>query len=147
MKKPPARPAFKLLGRSEALTPPEPDKAILETFPNRHPARPYWVRFECQEFTSMCPVTGQPDFAAIHIRYVPDRLCLETKSLKFYLASYRHTASFNEEIVNRILDDLVAVTRPRQMVVEGRFAARGGIALTVDAQYPAVSGGADASGG
>jgi 7-cyano-7-deazaguanine reductase len=141
MKKRATRPAFKLLGRSESLHPSKPDKAILETFPNRHPARPYWVRFDCREFTSMCPVTGQPDFAVIQIRYVPDRLCLETKSLKFYLASYRHTAAFNEEIVNRILDDLVAVSRPRRMVVEGRFAARGGIALSVDAEFPEISGG------
>ena len=84
----------------------------------------------------MCPVTGQPDFASIHIRYVPDKLCIESKSLKFYLASFRHTRSFNEEIVNRILEDLVAVCNPRRMEVHGEFSPRGGISVTVDASFP-----------
>ena len=84
----------------------------------------------------MCPVTGQPDFARITIDYVPDKTCIESKSLKFYLASYRNTRSFNEEIVNRILEDLVAACRPRQATVHGDFAARGGISVSVDACYP-----------
>jgi len=84
----------------------------------------------------MCPVTGQPDFARITIDYVPDRLCIESKSLKFYLASFRNTRSFNEEIVNRILDDLVKACSPRRVIVHGEFAARGGISVTVDAAYP-----------
>lgn len=84
----------------------------------------------------MCPVTGQPDFAAIHIRYIPDTQCIETKSLKFYLASYRNTRSFNEEVINRILDDLVAACAPRCLEVHGEFASRGGISVTVDASYP-----------
>ena len=84
----------------------------------------------------MCPVTGQPDFARITINYVPDKLCIESKSLKFYLASYRNTRSFNEEIVNRILEDLVTVCRPRQAIVHGEFAPRGGISVSVDARYP-----------
>lgn len=84
----------------------------------------------------MCPVTGQPDFAEITIEYVPDKLCIETKSLKFYLASFRQTRSFNEEIVNRILDDIVKACAPRRALVHGEFAARGGISVTVDAAYP-----------
>lgn len=84
----------------------------------------------------MCPVTGQPDFAAIQIRYVPDAQCIETKSLKFYLASYRNTRSFNEEIVNRILEDLVAACAPRSLEVHGEFSSRGGISVTVDASFP-----------
>jgi len=105
---------FRLLGSSETTFPSKPTAATLETFPNRFRKRSYWINFDCPEFTSMCPVTGQPDFATIHIRYVPNALCIESKSLKFYLASYRHTRSFNEEIVNRILEDLVAACSPRR---------------------------------
>jgi 7-cyano-7-deazaguanine reductase len=83
----------------------------------------------------MCPVTGQPDFAGITIEYIPDKLCIESKSLKFYLASYRNTRSFNEEIVNRILEDLVTACQPRQAIVRGEFAPRGGISVSVDARY------------
>lgn len=127
---------FRLLGSSEARYPDQPTAAVLETFPNKFRKRGYWITFDCSEFTSMCPVTGQPDFAVIHIRYVPEALCIETKSLKFYLASYRHSRSFNEEIVNRILDDLVKACGPRRMEVHGEFSARGGISVTVDASYP-----------
>jgi 7-cyano-7-deazaguanine reductase len=84
----------------------------------------------------MCPVTGQPDFARITIEYVPNTLCIESKSLKFYLASYRNTRSFNEEIINRILEDLVTACHPREAAVHGEFAARGGISVSVDARYP-----------
>ena len=87
----------------------------------------------------MCPVTGQPDFAKIIIQYVPDKLCIETKSLKFYLASFRQTRSFNEEIVNRILEDLLSACQPRRLWVQGSFASRGGINVTVDASYPEAS--------
>lgn len=127
---------LRLLGRSEAKYPSRPAAGILETFPNRFPQRGYWIHFDCSEFTSMCPVTGQPDFAVIRIRYVPGQRCIETKSLKFYLASYRHTKSFNEEIVNRILEDLVEACAPRRMEVHGEFSARGGISVTVDATFP-----------
>jgi 7-cyano-7-deazaguanine reductase len=127
---------LRLLGRSETTTPSKPLAATLETFPNRFRKRRYWISFDCPEFTSMCPVTGQPDFAAIQIRYVPDALCIETKSLKFYLASYRNTRSFNEEIVNRILEDLVTACAPRHLEVHGEFSARGGISVTVDASHP-----------
>jgi len=125
-----------LLGKSVGRYPGAPASSTLETFDNKYPARDYWIQFDSPEFTSMCPVTGQPDFAAIRIDYVPDKLCIETKSLKFYLASFRNTRSFNEEIVNRILDDLLAACKPRRAIVHGRFAARGGISVTVDAAFP-----------
>jgi 7-cyano-7-deazaguanine reductase len=127
---------LKLLGNAAPL-PATPSSATLETFENRNPDREYWIRFGCSDFTSMCPVTGQPDFAEIVIEYAPGKLCIETKSLKFYLASYRDTRSFNEEIVNRILDDFVEACTPRRALVHGEFAARGGIQLTVDAAFPA----------
>jgi len=135
-RKPPQHKRLTLLGKAVGRYPEAPSAATLETFDNRYPARDYWIQFDCPEFTSMCPVTGQPDFAAIRIDYVADRLCIETKSLKFYLASYRNTRSFNEEIVNRILDDLIAACKPRRAIVHGRFASRGGISVTVDAAYP-----------
>jgi len=128
--------SLKLLGRSDVRFPAAPEASILETFENRFSKRDYWIRFESPEFTSMCPVTGQPDFARITIDYVPDVLCIESKSLKFYLASFRNTRSFNEEIVNRILDDLVKACSPRRAIVHGEFSARGGISVTVDAAYP-----------
>jgi 7-cyano-7-deazaguanine reductase len=134
-KKSTAKKSFRLLGSSEAKYPDRPSSGILETFPNRFSKRSYWIHFDCAEFTSMCPVTGQPDFAIIHIRYIPDKLCIETKSLKFYLTSYRHTRSFNEEIVNRILDDLVEACHPLQMEVRGEFSSRGGISVTVEASH------------
>ena len=125
---------LKLLGRSDLAFPSTPDVSTLDTFLNKFRKRDYRIRFESQEFTSMCPVTGQPDFARITIDYVPDELCIETKSLKFYLASFRNTRSFNEEIVNRILEDLVEACAPRKALVHGEFAARGGISVTVDAE-------------
>src|SRR3954451_5964690 len=126
-----------LLGRSETRLPKSPDEAQLETFPN--PAkRPYTIRFESSDFTSLCPVTGQMDFAHIVIEYVPDALCVETKSLKFYLASYRNECAFNEAVTNRILDDFVAAVSPREAVVTAEFSPRGGIGLTVRAEYPAA---------
>ena len=125
-----------LLGHSENKLPQSPDEAKLEAFPNRTPGRNYRITLNCEEFTSICPVTGQPDCAHIEIVYVPDNLCVETKSLKFYIASYRNFPSFNEAIVNRILDDLVKACAPRQAVVRGRFAPRGGIQLTCEARFP-----------
>ena len=129
-------PTMKLLGKAVERYPEAPSVETLDTFPNRYPARDYWIRFDCPEFTSMCPVTGQPDFAALRIDYVADKLCIETKSLKYYLASYRNTRSFNEEVVNRILDDLVTACKPRRVIVHGKFAARGGISVSVDAAFP-----------
>ena len=103
-----------LLGRSENRLPASPDVAVLETFPNRTPGRNYRIHLSAPEFSSICPVTGQPDSAHLEILYIPEATCVETKSLKFYLASFRHTRCFNEEIVNRILDDLVAACSPRR---------------------------------
>jgi 7-cyano-7-deazaguanine reductase len=125
---------FTLLGRSDAKLPSSPTKARLETFPN--PARrPYRIHFETDDFTSLCPVTGQADFARIEIDYVPDRLCVESKSLKFYLASYRAERAFNEAVTNRILDDFVKACAPREAIVSAQFSARGGMALSVRAEY------------
>jgi 7-cyano-7-deazaguanine reductase len=123
-----------LLGRSEAKLPTSPNEARLETFPNPAPQRDYWIHFETDDFTSLCPVTGQADFARIDIEYVPDRLCIESKSLKFYLASFRNERAFNEAVTNRILDDFVRACSPRQAIVTAQFSARGGIALTVRAE-------------
>jgi len=128
---------FKLLGQQAGEFPATPSLEILESFPNRSPHRDYWITFECPEFTSLCPITRQPDFAELKIRYIPHETCIETKSFKFYLASYRQTPSFNEEVVNRILDDLVAACSPRHMVVCGRFAPRGGIRVVVEASHVA----------
>jgi 7-cyano-7-deazaguanine reductase len=109
----------------------------LETFDNPNPDRDYEIRFECPEFTCLCPKTGQPDFATIRIQYVPDRLCVELKSLKLYLWSYRDEGAFHEAVTNRILDDLVAATKPRSMTVEGDFLVRGGIYTKVVCRYEA----------
>lgn len=124
-----------LLGRSEAQLPASPAEARLETFPNPV-RRNYWIHFETDDFTSLCPVTGQADFARIDIDYVPDRACIESKSLKFYLASYRNERAFNEAVTNRILDDFLRACSPREAIITAQFSARGGIALTVRAQYP-----------
>ena len=130
---------LKHLGQVSAL-PASPEEAVLDYPANPRPGSPYLVRFVAPEFTSLCPVTGQPDAAHIEIYYIPDQLCVETKSLKFYLASYRNHASFNEVIVNRILDDLVKACAPRQAIVRGRFAPRGGIQLTCEARFPDFDG-------
>jgi 7-cyano-7-deazaguanine reductase len=114
--------------------------AALETFPNRHPGRDYTITITCPEFTSVCPKTGQPDFGTIRIQYVPDRLCLELKSLKLYLFEYRSRGIFYEHVVNVILDDLVAALRPRRLTVEGDFNVRGGIGTVVRAEHVAPRG-------
>jgi len=128
-----------LLGRPVSRYPSAPSARTIETFKNEYTNRHYLIKFECADFTSLCPITGQPDFAKITIEYVPGTRCIETKSLKFYLASYRNTGSFNEEIVNRILDDVVAACSPREALVYGEFAARGGISLSVEAHYPGTA--------
>ena len=124
-----------LLGRSEAPLPTTPGDAVLETFPN--PAkRAYRIRFETADFTSLCPVTGQVDFAQITIEYIPNKLCVESKSLKFYLSAFRNERAFNETVTNRILDDFIAACAPREAVVTAQFSPRGGIGLTVRAEFP-----------
>jgi 7-cyano-7-deazaguanine reductase len=107
----------------------------LETFPNQHPGRRYTVTLICPEFTCVCPVTGQPDFATITIRYIPDQRILESKSLKLYLWSYRQEGTFHEHVTNQILDDLVAALDPLSCHVTGAFNVRGGISITVEAKY------------
>ena len=108
---------------------------LLEVFENTHPDRDYTVIHETPEFTSVCPMTKQPDFATITIEYVPDKLCVELKSLKFYLNSYRNDGIYFENVTNRILDDLVEVCKPRYMLVTAEFNVRGGIGSTVEAEY------------
>ncbi|MGB9688454.1 preQ(1) synthase [Thermogutta sp.] len=114
---------------------------ILETFENQYPDRDYTIEIICPEFTSVCPRTGQPDFGTITITYCPDRLCVELKSLKFYLQAYRNVGIFYEHVTNRILDDLVAVLKPRWMKVVADFRPRGGITTRVSAQYRAETAG------
>jgi 7-cyano-7-deazaguanine reductase len=107
----------------------------LETFVNPAPRRDYRIHMELPEFTCLCPKTGQPDFATLILDYVPDKLCVELKSLKLYIWSYRNEGAFHEAVTNRILDDLVAATRPRFMRLTARFFVRGGIFTTVVAQH------------
>jgi len=107
----------------------------LETFPNQHPGRPYTVTLDSNEFTCLCPATGQPDFATITIRYVPDQRILESKSLKLYLWSFRDEGHFHEHVTNVILDDLVAALDPIRCEVIGAFNVRGGISITVEARH------------
>ena len=106
-----------------------------ETFVNPRPERDYEIDMECPEFTCVCPRTGQPDFATIRIHYVPDQFCVELKSLKVYLWSYRDEGAFHEAVINKILDDLVQACQPRKMTVVGDFNIRGGIHTTVTAEY------------
>ena len=133
----PTPPRVSQLGVRSQLSPQQIDqpRSILEVFDNPRPGRDYQIQFVFPEFTSVCPVTGQPDFATITIRYVPDRYCVEMKSLKLYFFAYRNKGIFYESVVNTILDDLVAVLRPRKMTVVGEFAVRGGTAGTVTVDY------------
>ena len=108
---------------------------VLETFANQHPERDYWVRFTCPEFTALCPITGQPDFAEIRIGYIPAERMVESKSLKLYLFSFRSHGAFHEDCVNIILNDLVALMRPKYIEVQGRFLPRGGISIWPFANY------------
>ena len=135
----PASLKLRLLGKQAAGLPAKVSPEILETFENRYPHRDYVICFDSEDFTSLCPVTGQPDFASIHIEYVAHKHCIETKSLKFYLGSFRNCAAFNEEVANRILEDLVAACSPRRMKVVGHFASRGGISVRVEAEHAGKS--------
>ncbi len=114
--------------------PTKPSKT-LETFDNPHPERDYTIEIETPEFTCLCPKTGQPDFATMFLDYVPDRKCVELKSLKLYYWSYRDEGAFHEAVTNKILDDLVAATSPRYMRLRARFNVRGGLYTTVTAEY------------
>lgn len=116
--------------------PTTPSKA-LETFPNPEPGRDYIIEIETPEFTCLCPKTGQPDFATLELEYVPDQLCVELKSLKLYIWSFRNEGAFHEDVTNRILDDLVRATAPRFMRLTAEFMVRGGIYTTVVAEHRA----------
>ena len=113
----------------------DPFRQTLETFDNEFPQRDYTIEIVCPEFTSVCPKTGQPDFGTLTLSYVPDRKCVELKSLKLYLQKFRNEGIFYEHVTNRILDDLVAVVRPRRMTLVAAFTPRGGITTRVTAQY------------
>jgi len=114
-------------------------RELLETFENPHPHRDYEIETICPEFTSVCPKTGQPDFGTLTITYIPDRLCFELKSLKLYLQQYRNHGAFYEDVTNRILDDLVAATKPRAMKIVAAFTPRGGIRTNVTVEYTGKS--------
>lgn len=114
--------------------PTQPSKN-LETFPNPHPGRDYLIEIDMPEFTCLCPKTGQPDFATLALEYVPDRKCVELKSLKLYIWSFRNEGHFHEDVTNRILSDLVAATSPRYMRLKAKFNVRGGITTTVTAEH------------
>jgi len=123
------------LGGARTAYPGQYDPSVLEAFANKHAGRDYWVTLRCPEFTSLCPMTGQPDFAAITIRYIPDHLMVESKSLKLYLFSFRNHGDFHEDCVNIILDDLIRLMRPRYIEVLGDFNARGGISIVPFVNY------------
>jgi len=110
-------------------------RQVLETFENPHPNRDYIIETVCPEFTSLCPKTGQPDFGTLTIMYCPDLLCFELKSLKLYLQQYRDHGAFYEDVTNRILDDLVAVTKPKSMQLTADFTPRGGLRTRVIVDY------------
>ena len=126
---------LKALGR-KAEVPGGYDPSVLEAFGNHHPGRDFWVTFTCPEFTTLCPKTGQPDFAELTIRYIPAKLLVESKSLKLYLFGFRNHGDFHEDVVNTVFDDLRRLLKPKYIEVYGKFAARGGI--TID---PFVNGG------
>jgi 7-cyano-7-deazaguanine reductase len=110
-------------------------KPELELFDNPRPQRDYTITINCPEFTSLCPKTGQPDFGEIIVEYCPDKLCIELKSLKFYMQSYRNKGIFYEALTNEILEDLSSACKPRRMTVTSRFRPRGGITTEVKAEY------------
>ena len=118
-----------LLGSKETPYIFEYSPQVLESFDNRHADNDYFIKFNCPEFTSLCPITGQPDFASIYISYIPDQLCVESKSLKLYLFSYRNHGDFHENCINTIGKDLVELLNPRYLEVWGKFTPRGGISI------------------
>ena len=125
---------LKALGRKTAYSQ-DYDPGVLETFDNKHPGNDYWVRFNCPEFTSLCPITGQPDFAEIRISYIPGVKMVESKSLKLYLFSFRNHGDFHEDCVNIIMKDLIALMDPKYIEVTGLFTPRGGISIWPYANY------------
>lgn len=124
-----------LLGEKKAGYPSTYAPEVLETFENRHKENDYWVKFNCPEFTSLCPITGQPDFATLYISYVPDVRMVESKSLKLYLFSFRNHGDFHEDVVNTVMKDLIKLMDPRYIEVWGKFLPRGGISIDPYANY------------
>ena len=124
-----------LLGNQHTQYPNDYDPKVLETFVNKHPDHDYFVKFNCPEFTSLCPITGQPDFATLYISYVPDEIMVESKSLKLYLFSFRNHGDFHEDCVNIIMNDLIALMHPRYIEVWGKFLPRGGISIDPYCNY------------
>ncbi|MCD8210926.1 MAG: preQ(1) synthase [Prevotella sp.] len=126
--------SLKALGKKTSY-PKSYSPEVLEAIPNKHEKRDFWVTLLCPEFTSLCPITSQPDFATIIIRYVPDELMVESKSLKLYLFSFRSHGAFHEDIVNVIMDDLIKLMRPKYIEVVGKFSPRGGISIHPYSNY------------
>lgn len=126
---------LELLGNQQVSYPTDYAPEMLETFQNKHPENDYFVKFNCPEFTSLCPITGQPDFATIYINYVPDERMVESKSLKLYLFSFRNHGDFHEDCVNIIMKDLIALMDPKYIEVWGEFTPRGGISIHPYANY------------
>ena len=124
-----------LLGKAGTKYSKDYSPEVLETFPNKHQNRDYFVKFNCPEFTSLCPITGQPDFATIYISYVPDVKMVESKSLKLYLFSFRDHGDFHEDCVNIIMNDLIKLMEPRYIEVWGKFLPRGGISIDPYCNY------------
>lgn len=124
-----------VLGRIAKYAYDKPDAEILETFQNKYQKRDYIINIKIPEFTCICPVTAQPDFATIYIKYIPDKKCIESKSLKLYIYSYRNFGIFYEDSINRILDDCIKICNPRWMCVTGKFRPRGGISISPTAEY------------
>ena len=124
-----------LLGSNHTEYKTDYDPSLLETFSNKHPDNDYFVKFNCPEFTSLCPITGQPDFATIYISYFPDKLMVESKSLKLYLFSYRNHGDFHEDCVNKIMKDLIALLDPKYIEVTGKFLPRGGLSIDPYCNY------------
>ena len=124
-----------LLGNNKTVIPQTYSPEVLETFINKHQENDYFVKFNCPEFTSLCPITGQPDFATIYISYVPSEKMVESKSLKLYLFSYRNNGDFHEDCVNKIMKDLINLMDPKYIEVWGKFTPRGGISIDPYCNY------------
>lgn len=124
-----------LLGNNKTVYSKDYSPEVLETFPNKHTENDYFVKFNCPEFTSLCPITGQPDFAAIYISYIPDKLMVESKSLKLYLFSFRDHGDFHEDCVNTIMKDLIKLMSPKYIEVWGKFLPRGGLSIDPYCNY------------
>ncbi len=127
--------SISLLGNNNTKYPTDYAPEVLETFPNKHPENDYFVKFNCPEFTSLCPITGQPDFAKIYISYIPGEKMVESKSLKLYLFSFRNHGDFHEDCINIIMKDLIRLMKPKYIEVWGKFMPRGGLSIDPYCNY------------